>query len=162
MAEIRLYDPSRDRAGLETCFIALQEHERSLDPDLLPGAEVAAAYVNQLFAQCAESDGRIFVADDGGEVVGYVAVFARVTPQHVDTAPTPYAYLSDLAVLEASRGAGLGRALLERAEAFARERGAVRIRLHVLARNRRAFRLYESYGYRDYERFLEHPLDEGD
>jgi ribosomal protein S18 acetylase RimI-like enzyme len=157
---IRLYDPSRDRPGLERCFVALQEHERTLDPDLLSGKTVVTAYLNQLFSSCALSDGRIFVAEARNAMVGFVAVLAHKLPDAIDTAAKPYAYISDLVVLPEARGEGLGRALLERAESYARKRGAVRIRLHVLAKNAKAAELYEAFGYRDYERELERSLIE--
>ncbi len=92
-------------------------------------------------------------------VVGYVAVMAQVLPDPLDSHPNPYAYLHDLVVLEEARGFGAGRALMESAESYARDQGASRVRLHVLAENEGALRLYENDGYRPYELLLEKPLD---
>ena len=47
-----------------------------------------------------------------------------------------------------SRGLGLGRALLERAAAWARARGHLRLRLHVVRGNQAAAGLYEAFGFR--------------
>jgi ribosomal protein S18 acetylase RimI-like enzyme len=61
-------------------------------------------------------------------------------------------------VLPAYRRRGLGRALLERAVAFARGKGAKALRVGVLARNEGAARLYRSLGFGDYTIQLNKPL----
>lgn len=53
-----------------------------------------------------------------------------------------------LVVSEASRGLGLGTALMERAEDRAREMGKRKMTLQVVAENAGAIRLYERLGYR--------------
>jgi RimJ/RimL family protein N-acetyltransferase len=45
------------------------------------------------------------------------------------------------------RGRGVGRALMEALEVWAREHGVTKIMLHVFATNERAQKLYESMGY---------------
>jgi ribosomal protein S18 acetylase RimI-like enzyme len=57
------------------------------------------------------------------------------------------ALLEDLFVLESARGSGLGRALLERVVAEARERGCRRIELDVNDNNDAALALYRSAGF---------------
>ena len=53
-----------------------------------------------------------------------------------------------VAVSEASRGLGLGTALMERAEDRAREMGKRRMTLQVIGENAGAIRLYERLGFR--------------
>ena len=53
-----------------------------------------------------------------------------------------------VAVSEASRGLGLGTALMERAEGRAREMGKRKMTLQVIGENEGATRLYERLGYR--------------
>ncbi len=159
--QIRAYRPQTDRDALLRCFIELQEHERELDPDLRPGDEIAESYLAHLFSECAATGGRIFVALNEDEVVGYVAVMVRMMPDPLDSLPHPYAYVHDLVVADALRGRGGGKALLERAEAFAREAGAERMRLHVLANNRAAVAAYQSAGYAPYETCFEKTLEAG-
>jgi ribosomal protein S18 acetylase RimI-like enzyme len=62
-----------------------------------------------------------------------------------------YAYISDLVVLPPHGQGGLGRKLLERAEAFACEHGAKKIRVGVLASNRLARSLYRQMGFSEYQ-----------
>jgi GNAT superfamily N-acetyltransferase len=56
--------------------------------------------------------------------------------------------LEDLFVLEAARGKGLGRALVEGVIALARERGCRRIELDANEDNPPALALYESFGFK--------------
>lgn len=59
----------------------------------------------------------------------------------------PHAHLSVLAVTAAAEGKGVGSALLDRAEAWARERGSDRLTLSALVTNSRARALYERRGF---------------
>jgi ribosomal protein S18 acetylase RimI-like enzyme len=83
------------------------------------------------------------VAELDGVVVGYIRLGY----------PTPLAcnshvrQIQGLAVADAVRGAGVGRALLRAAQDEARRRGARRITLRVLGHNAPARRLYESEGF---------------
>lgn len=78
-----------------------------------------------------------FIAEDAGEVVGYggVGVFAATD-----------AHLMNLAVVETSRGQGIGRALLESIRGAAAAMGASRITLEVRPSSTAAIALYESAG----------------
>lgn len=59
----------------------------------------------------------------------------------------PDAWLEDLWVCDAARGAGVGRALIEAAAAEARGRGARRLELDVAEGNASALELYRSCGF---------------
>jgi uncharacterized protein (TIGR00290 family) len=156
---IRDYDPARDAAAVHACFGELQEFERSLEPDLPPAEIATPAYLALLFERSARHRGRLFVAEREGRVVGFCAVQAAVPEEEPDNPPGSYALLSDLVVLPEARGAGVGRALLERGEAFARAEGATVLTLTVLARNRVARTLYAEAGFRERLLSLEKRLD---
>jgi uncharacterized protein (TIGR00290 family) len=158
---IRDYDPARDAGALHACFVELQDYERALEPAQPPGAEAAAPYLEVLFTRCAEWNGRIFVGELAGRVVGFTAVHAAVPHDEPDDPPGPYALVSDLVVLPEARRTGLGRALLERAEAYARAEGARLLRLDVLVRNEAARALYARAGFREKLLALEKPLVPG-
>src|SRR5579871_4982592 len=120
MVLIREYDPISDYPALRACFIELQGWEQSIEPGL-PAPEAAAdPYLAEVFSHCAESTGRIFLADANGAVVGFICVLAKVLPS-ADDGFEPYAYISDLVVRASHRGRGVGRELMVRAESFARE-----------------------------------------
>lgn len=112
---------------------------------------MADAYLTFLLDRCSKAAGRVLVAEIDHRVVGFIALFARVAPEEPDEDQTPYAYLSDLVVLPRYRRRGIGRALLERAEALVRSSGARALRVGVLARNESVANLYRAAGFRDYQ-----------
>ena len=63
----------------------------------------------------------------------------------------PLLNVHDLAVLPAWRGRGIGRALLARVEAIARERDCCKLTLEVLQGNHPAQALYRVQGFHPYE-----------
>ncbi|HEV2864044.1 MAG TPA: GNAT family N-acetyltransferase [Pyrinomonadaceae bacterium] len=148
MSAVRAYR-DHDAPDLEACFVELQEFERRLDPLLVEGRFVARRYLEYLFARCAETGGAVFVAEEDGRAVGFVSVWARVRARLIEEREYEYAYVSDLVVLHAYRGRGLGRALLRRAEEHARAAGAKILRIGVLAKNDPARRLYSASGFED-------------
>jgi ribosomal protein S18 acetylase RimI-like enzyme len=153
---IRECDPVRDRSGLRACVVELQDFERNIEPTLPKGEEMADRYLAHMLRRCADGTGRIYVAEADGLIVGFVGVLARVVPEPDES--QAYAYVSDLVVLPPYRRRGLGQALLERAEAYARREGARTLRVGVLARNDGAGRLYRRLGFADYTVQLTKPL----
>lgn len=85
----------------------------------------------------------VLVAEARAGVVGYVAL-VRATPL---PANAHVLELRGLAVAHGSQGAGVGRRLLDAAVEEARDRGAQRLRLRVLADNAPARRLYVAAGF---------------
>ena len=148
---IREYDSHRDANGLRQCIVELQEFERRLEPSLPDGEAMADRALAFLLEGCARFVGKILVTEEDGALVGFVAVMTRVSPEDPHESPDEYAYISDLVVVERCRGRGLGRILLEHAEAIARESGARRLRVGVLADNRVARQLYEQVGFNDFQ-----------
>jgi ribosomal protein S18 acetylase RimI-like enzyme len=57
-----------------------------------------------------------------------------------------HAHISVIATSEAAEGTGVGRALMEYAEQWARKRNLTLLTLHVFAANARARRFYEKAG----------------
>ena len=115
----------------------------------------AASLGRQLGYDCAEIESRfaaisknpeeqLFVARDaGGTVLGWI----QVNRERDSLLAGPRAEVTALVVDERSRGRGIGRALLEQAEAWARERRlpALRVRSNVVRREAHAFYLKRGY-----------------
>lgn len=80
------------------------------------------------------------VFEEEGEVLGYVTLLFNTG--------TSLARLYSLAVDPDTRGRGLGTQLIEAAEAVARDRDCITLRLEVRSDNPESIRLYEKLGYR--------------
>ena len=103
MVLIRQYDPTADHSALRACFVELQTWEQGLEPGLPAPEDAADPYLAEVFRNCAESSGRIFLAETDGVVIGFVCVLAKVLPS-ADDGLEPYAYISDLVVRATWRG----------------------------------------------------------
>lgn len=84
-----------------------------------------------------------FVAEIDGRLVGYIRL-GRPTPL---ASNAHVRQVLGLAVADAARGRGVGRALLRAAVGEARRQGARRITLRVLGHNTPARKLYEAEGF---------------
>ena len=157
--EIRRYKPD-DAADVTRCIVELQDYERGIDERVLPGEAVEGWYLDHLLKACGAQDGTLFVAEEGGQVVGFAAVQSKVPNEDVDESGYDFALISDLGVNASHRDQGIGRALIAACEAFARERRARWLRIGVLGQNGLARGLYERCGFQDRQVLLEKPLSE--
>lgn len=102
-------------------------------------------------------DSVIWVAVD--EDTGRPAGFAHAHPETDYFNGKTIGYLSDLAVDKDFEGQGVGRLLMEAAEAWARERGYPHLALNVFASNVRAKQIYEKFGFQQEVVKYVKPLD---
>src|SRR2546430_1543286 len=145
----REYRPE-DAQYVEECFVELQDFLHRLEPQVREG-KAAKQYFDAMFARCADTHGKIFVAEVERRVVGFICLWGRVQSEELDEEPSEYAYISDLVVLPAYRGRGLGRALLQKAEEHARLHGATTLKIESLAKNEVATTLYRNSGFSAYQ-----------
>src|SRR5919198_3169968 len=112
-------------------------------PDLLPTAWGERKW-QSMQPEVRDHPEWCFVAETGGEVVGYVTtiIFER---DRVGRIP-------DLAVDARFRGLGIGRRLLEHALDYFRRRGMNVARIETLAHNEVGQRLYPSLGFEEIAR----------
>jgi GNAT superfamily N-acetyltransferase len=89
-------------------------------------------------------EGRVLIAEVGGEPVGFVCAHAPDAAGSV--------YINNLHALPEHKGVGAGTALLNAAAQWARERGAGAMHLKVLDSNTAAIGFYESRGWRCVDR----------
>jgi ribosomal-protein-alanine N-acetyltransferase len=85
----------------------------------------------------------LLVADGEAGPIGYALLQRRRN--------SATGHLSSIAVRPGLAGKGLGKALLEAAEARAKAKGCTRLRLEVRADNEPAQKLYDRAGYRRFE-----------
>jgi GNAT superfamily N-acetyltransferase len=121
-----------DRRALEAWFDQLQDDGR---------AE----------AQSAKAEEAMLIAELDGKPAG-VAYLVTLVDYFNER---PHAHLSVLAVEKSAEGKGVGSALLEACEQWARGRGSDRLTLSALVTNARARALYERRGFNgEYVRYV--------
>jgi ribosomal protein S18 acetylase RimI-like enzyme len=157
---IRTYDSLADLKALRACIIEQQEFHRALESSWPEGNAIIDDYVIYLEKQCVRHDGRVIVAEYGGEVVGFVCVVASTNNESPDD-PAPFAWVHDIFVKPAHRRRHIATKLMSEAESFARAHGAHVLRLGVLARNVVASSFYREHGFREYASVLSKTLDTG-
>lgn len=112
-----------------TLRVSFTPYVRALGREVTPGA----------FARLAEAhrNGDVHVAEDGGSILGLVALMRHGETLEVDL----------LCVDPDRQKRGIGRALLTEAERIARAGGFARLALHTAAMFGHLLRLYASVGY---------------
>jgi GNAT superfamily N-acetyltransferase len=121
---IRLFE-AEDVPAVEACVREHQDLVRETDPTVKKGTAMAAGYVSWMLEQSAEKDGRIFVAESGGAIGGFVSVWVE----------DGFAKVSDLVVAPRAEETGIAAALLTAAEGFARDKRVSWLHIGVLAEN---------------------------
>jgi GNAT superfamily N-acetyltransferase len=120
----------------------------AFDPQrfMVPRDDPEAGYAWFLGTQLREADVVIFVAEQKGDVVGYV--YAALEPQSWKELRDACGFIHDVVVADAHRGTGIGHALIEAASGWLRAHGAPRVILWTAERNHAAQRLFEHAGFR--------------
>ena len=154
---VREYQAS-DEEALRACVIALQDFEREIFPKTADGRAIAKPYIEYLLEICRANRGRVLVAERSGQVVGYSAYQIWDNAEEIHEDAYEYGYISDLAVLDAHRGKGFGRALLDAAQSLLKAEGIELVRIGVLAGNRPARRLYADCGFDEHKIVFEKRL----
>lgn len=150
---IREYQPS-DKSSVESCFIELQSYECNISADRKPGTEISDKYVKYLLEECAKNQGKLFVADVDGEVIGFICGWVEDAGQEIIRQPERQLYVSDFVVTNQHQHQGIGKQLLEKMEEYGKEIGVTSIILEVLEKNEVARQAYEKYGFDGYQRIL--------
>ena len=118
---------SPDDAQCEAVNAILRTHNRRANPDFWAAREMPENEPVPI---------HLFAYDDGGTIVGGLFGTTQFAWLKVDI----------MAVAEAARGAGIGRALLQRAEDLARERGCTKAYVDTMDYQAPGF--YQKLGYR--------------
>ncbi|WP_157640969.1 GNAT family N-acetyltransferase [Longispora albida] len=100
----------------------------------------AAARLRAVMA--GEGRSTVFVAEDEGRVIGFCTVYLDI----VSVRFGQRSWIEDLAVDPGARSKGTGTALMDAADAWARERGAEHIKLESGDARLRAHKFYEARG----------------
>jgi len=135
-----------------------EHHDFDARRFLAPRPRTPADYASFMGRQLESPDSVVFVADDGGDAIGYA--FATIEGFDYMALRGPAGVLQDVIVDPEHRGRGVGRLLVDAALAYLRSRGAPRVVLSTAARNGPAQRLFASVGFRPTMIEMTRELDE--
>ncbi len=132
-----------DRAFLSDIADRLADFEHP--PAWRPAATIVAGDRRDLLAaiDTVVPGSALVVAEIDGVPAGCLHVLTRTDFFTL----APHGHISVIAVTKAAEGRGVGRALMEHAERWAREQGYDRLTLSVFPANTRAQALYRRHGY---------------
>lgn len=157
---IRTAGPT-DREACITLTDMLNAFEATLVDDRLTTRAAAEAAYAAALDRVARSRGRILLAEDEGRPVGLLVFVVEDDQPFIREDVRRYGQVADLVVAEDARGRGVGRALLEAAEALTREAGLKRLAIGALAANEAALDAYRRGGFTDYLTILVKDVDAG-
>ena len=150
-ARIREARLPQDAQTFRSFILGSQQYESAIEDDRRLDPAVGDEYLEKLLNDVAKYEGKIFVAEsDEGAAVGWAVVLEQDNEVFVVERLRRHGYLSELFVVEAARGRGVGRALIGACEAWARGRGLPHLILTTLSGNTRARAVYETGGFRAY------------
>ena len=158
-AIIREYNSKTDKKAVIALVKELQDSEKTFDPRIPPGVEVAESYFIWMMKRCQKYSGKLFIAEEEGNAIGFISVLSRMKYSDPDDYAHEYALIEDLIVHAPYRGRGIGSKLLSKAEKYVREEGILRLQLEVTAANSKARRLYNIAGFQEAWIELEKKLD---
>lgn len=113
---------------------------------LAPGEDAAAGYARFLVSQLRDPDCAVFVAELDGRIVGYC--YAGVEPLSWKELRDEAGFIHDLALDPSARRRGVGKALIDAAIEWFRERNQARVMLWTSPANDAARQLFEQSGFR--------------
>jgi ribosomal protein S18 acetylase RimI-like enzyme len=111
-----------------------------------PGTDPAQGYAWFLGRQLKDHDVVIFVAEQNGEVIGYV--YAGIEPISWKELRDECGFIHDVVVDERGRRSGTATALIEKAVEWLHERGVPRVMLWTAEQNTGAQQLFAKLGFR--------------
>jgi len=138
----------RDLDRIVALWIALTEHHDFGDPLFALRPDADAQIHRLLAARLRDPEAAIFVYERDGALLGFCTIRVdHATPILVEA---QRAEITDLMVIEAERRRGLGRALVERAFGWAKERGIERCEARVASNNPEGQRFWRAVGFGDF------------
>lgn len=129
---------AEDCEAIHGLILELAEFEKLLDEVTGDAGTLREA----LFSEKLAAEALVAVDDESGAVVGYAIFFHNFST----FSGRRGLYLEDIYVQPNQRGKGMGKGLLNRVLAIAKERGCPRCDWLVLDWNKRAIEFYESIG----------------
>lgn len=147
-----------DRKELVRCIGQLQDYVASLDPlhriRRLKDFDVDT-YVARSFEQVKKHEGAVFIAEDGGKMIGcIIGVVHRDGSEDIERYPSVNGKILELIVLPKYRGKRVGNELMQRLEEYLASKNCDVITVECFAPNEDAYRFYKKLNYMDRDHTL--------
>ena len=139
-----------DEPAILSFINGLQDYEAGFEPDRRRDPDFAAQHWRELQHRCAEKHGIMLIAEDADKAVGWAFAYEQHGELFIVEPERRHGFLAEIFVSPEARGKGLGRALIEACEDWARGRGHKLLTIGVLAKNPGAIRAYQASGYAPY------------
>lgn len=137
-----------DHAALAALCDDFLAGQRAMEPVLLGNGECPGHSGREMIESAGKGKGGyILLAEEAGEIWGFIGVEDTTAEPSAFFAPHLYAKINFLYVAEAHQGGGVGRALVAAAEEVARESGREYLSLHTFDNNTAARAFYKAEGF---------------
>ena len=147
-----------DYGALGPVFAEAERYHREALPHIFRAPEGQFPPPSLFRQWVSEAGSAVFVADDDGDLVGFVTVRKDGAPNEGILQPRNFAVVDTLAVRSDQRRRGIGRSLMEAVHGWARERRLGHVSLNVWEFNEPAIDFYRTLGYQTVSRQMECPL----
>jgi diamine N-acetyltransferase len=148
-----------DHEGLCEIFAEVDALHHEAVPAVFQTPSKSARTRDYLSSVLADKNAALLVAEREGRLIGVIQARVREMPDVPIFVHRRYAAVEDIAVRKECRRSGVGRALMEKAQEWARARGLRQVELNVWEFNREAIAFYEKLGYRPASRKMWKALD---
>ena len=139
---------SADLPAVVELWKELMDYHRDLDPFFTRSENGHENFLKWVAGELEEGTGALFVAEDSGEICGYIKIGVSNYPPVFMM--DKFGMISDIAVAVAHRRKGIGEALIEKAMEWFRTEGLDRIEMRVSSRNSLGLGFWEKMGFEPY------------
>jgi ribosomal protein S18 acetylase RimI-like enzyme len=126
---------------------ALNVFEDAISHDRVTDRASAVVCVEDNLANTLRDGGATLVAENNGQVIGYLSLAFKTGEPFIHLSKRRYGYVQDIVVLAEHRGGGVAQLLLAEAERITRTAGLSGLALGMLVGNDTAERAYRRFGF---------------
>ena len=149
---------AEDYSSLCELFNEMDALHRDNLPSIFQKPNGPAREKDYILGLIADENVALWVAEAGGNPVGFVHAIVRDAPALPVFVPRRYAIVDGIVVKSGYQNHGTGRILMDKMQAWAIAKGASSIELNVYEFNKTAISFYERLGYQTFSRKMSKEL----
>lgn len=142
----------KDIAQIGELYYELFDQMQKYEPEYMKSSHPDQEFLQSIIGQ--ENNFVAFVYETDSEINGFVIAQMQDSPKDDCFVPQKCVYLMDIIVAPHKRGQGVGRALMQEIEKWAKEKGVDYLELNVLTTNEAAIQLYTKEGYTSFSKSM--------